>query len=85
MAALRALAERSAGGRRVEGIAPGAVERGLAAFEIEAPVVAPVVPQPHAEEHHGDNRAVEDDGGGEIKHPQDMAAGAPDPQQKPSG
>jgi hypothetical protein len=44
------------------------VKRDLAALEFEAPVVAPVVPEPEREEKRGHDTAEENGTGGKFEH-----------------
>ena len=70
--ALRTLAEFGAGQRRVESIAADAVEGCPAALEFEATVVAAVIPEPESDKCDANERAIENDGGGEIEHHKGM-------------
>lgn len=61
------------------------MKRRFAALQVKAPVIAPVIPEPDTDKHGRDYDAIDDNGGGEIKHAQEMGVPAPDPQQKPRG
>src|SRR5581483_7665346 len=63
-------------GRGIEGIAADAVKRRAPSLEFEAPVIAPVVPQPEREKHESDERTVDDGAGGEVEHA-DHGGGGP--------
>ena len=52
--------------KRLIDLAIGAA--GLVAVLLVTPVVAAVIPQPQAQEHRGDEHAVDHSGGGEVEH-----------------
>jgi hypothetical protein len=68
VAAARTLGELSRTRRCVEIIAPDAVKRGFATLALEALVVPSIIVKPQTEKNHGDEHAIDDNGGGEIKH-----------------
>lgn len=68
MPAFRAPAQLGCRGGRVQGVAADAVERGLAPLQFEPPVIAPIIPQPQAEEDQAHECAIDDRSRGKIKH-----------------
>ena len=85
VATFRTGAYRRARGPAVERVTTDAMKRRFSARQVKAPVIAPVIPEPDADKHGRDYDAIDDNGGGEIKHAQEMGGPAPDPQQKPRG
>lgn len=68
MLTLRAATQLRAAGNRIKGITANAVESALASFEFETSMIPMVVVTPEAKKDCGDEDAVDDRGGGEIKH-----------------
>lgn len=68
MSALRALAKLRTRRRAVERVTSDAVKGGLAPLELETLMIAPVVPQPQAQKHCGNEHAVDQHRGGEREH-----------------
>src|ERR1043165_9101255 len=68
VAAFRAFAQLGARRRGIKRVAANAVERRLAPLDLEAPMIAAVIPKPEPEKNHPDQRAIDDGGRGEIEH-----------------
>lgn len=68
MPALGALAELSARPRGVECVTADAMKGGAPTFELESMMIAAVIPKPESGKCDADERAIDDNGGGEIEH-----------------